>query len=185
MVSATVPRVRLPIAETPGRNSLREDGYIWSTVWGVLCTVVWKAGHVKAECPAGKVWAAHLLVAKKQSRGGEEYLHQWTSAFLPFSSIQAPSPLGGASHIQGRSFPFSCCPTSQSSLKTDTPRGCFGNLLGVSQSNQVDSNHQTLVGVSRDKNRMCSLSLSLVTNYQYSLQGIPMASGVVKGTNIY
>lgn len=40
---------------------------------GVLCRIAWKAisGHIKAECPAGKVWAAHLLVTKKQSRGVE------------------------------------------------------------------------------------------------------------------
>lgn len=82
----------------------------------------------------------------------------------------------------GRSFPHSGpSPSVAENTLTDTPRGCFGNLLGVSsQSSQVDSNHQTLVGVSRDKNRVCSLSLSLVTNYQYGLQGIPMSAGVIR-----
>lgn len=48
----------------------------------------------------------------------------------------------------------------------DTSRLCFTNLLGVSEFSQVDSSRQTLIGVGGDKNRMCSLSLSLVTNYQ-------------------
>lgn len=48
----------------------------------------------------------------------------------------------------------------------DTPRVCFTNLLGVSQSSQVDSSHQTPVGVGGVENRMCSLCLSLVTNHQ-------------------
>lgn len=117
-----------------------------------------------------------------ESGVGGECLRPWTSAFLPFGSIQAPSPQGGASHIQGRSFPLSCYPTRRSSLKT--PSDCVSNLLGVSQSSQVDSSHQTL-GVSGDKNRMCSLSLRLVTNHQYRLQGIPMAAGVIRGINIY
>lgn len=105
----------------------------------------------------------------------------------PFRLHPGPQPTGRCFPHSGQVLPLQLLSHTSvipENALTDTPSDFVSNLLGVSQSSQVDSSHQTL-GVSGDKNRMCSLSLRLVTNHQYRLQGIPMAAGVIRGINIY
>jgi hypothetical protein len=110
----------------------------------------WRAPLLLARCEAKPSQCqvcdgVHLLTSWLGSRGLRLSLCWWTPSFC-FDSVGIPNLLDAVTHIHDRSFPLSCCPMCllvvSGNTLTDTPEICFANLLGISQSNQV--NHFTL-----------------------------------------